>query len=52
MPQPNKGSAGKPNVSQPIVKKGEEKNSGGPKGNAGAHVMFGAPGGKGTRGSK
>lgn len=43
MPQPNMGSAGKPHVSQPIQK---------PQAPAPQHDgrMFGAPGGKGTRG--
>ena len=46
MPQPNKGSAGKPNVAQPV------QNTVRPKPNAPAQAghMFGGPGGKGTRG--
>ena len=42
MPQPNKGSAGTPNISQPIVDKSGAKSD--------PHIMLGAPGGAGTRG--
>jgi hypothetical protein len=45
MPQPNKGTHGKPNVSQPI------QGPAGSKTTDGKNVMFGAPGGKGTKGS-
>ena len=45
MPQPNKGTHGKPNVSQPI------QGQPGSKATDGKNVMFGAPGGKGTKGS-
>lgn len=44
MPQPNKGSAGKPFVSQPI-EDSKRPSSSGP-----GEVMFGAPGGAGTKG--
>ena len=45
MPQPNKGSAGKPHTSQPIQ---------GPAGSKASmdSIKFGGPGGKGTKGSK
>lgn len=42
MPQPNKGSAGKPHVSTPIVDKSGAKSD--------PRIMLGKPGGKGTRG--
>lgn len=45
MPQPNKGSAGKPNIAQPIMSKGEQSGAKGTE-----NVKFGAPGGTGTRG--
>lgn len=43
MPQPGKGSAGKPHVSEPIKDAKRPSHSGG-------EVKFGAPGGKGTKG--
>jgi hypothetical protein len=48
MPQPNKGSAGKPNVSAPIVRKGEEKGAGAPTATAGVVAPVGII--KGTKG--
>ncbi len=45
MPQPNKGTHGKPNVSQPI------QGMPGSKSNDWDKIKFGAPGGKGTKGS-
>lgn len=45
MPQPNKGTHGKPNVSQPI------QGPAGSKVTKGDNIKFGAPGGKGTKGS-
>ena len=46
MPQPNKGTHGKPNVSQPIMDKTGKGTL------DGKGIKFGAPGGKGTKGSK
>jgi hypothetical protein len=46
MPQPTKGTHGKPNVSQPI------KGAAGSSTKDGKMIKFGAPGGKGTKGSK
>ncbi len=46
MPQPNKGTHGTPNVSQPV------QGPAGSKPTDSKNVMFGAPGGKGTKGSK
>ncbi len=43
MPQPNKGSAGKAHVSEPIMDAKRPSSAGG-------EVKFGAPGGKGTKG--
>lgn len=48
MSQPNKGSAGKPNISQPVMNTSRPK----PVTPANSGVVFGAPGGKGTKGSK
>ena len=45
MPQPNKGTHGKPNVSQPIHDGSGSKSSDWDK------IKFGAPGAKGTKGS-
>lgn len=44
MPQPNKGSAGKPNVSQPV------RGDAGSKPSHAENIKFGKPGGSGTRG--
>ena len=48
MPQPNKGSAGTPHISTPNMNTSRPK----PSTPADSGIMFGAPGGKGTKGSK
>lgn len=47
MSQPNKGSAGKPNISQPVMNTSRPAAST----PANSGVKFGAPGGKGIKGS-
>lgn len=46
--QPNKGSAGTPHISTPIMNTSRPK----PSTPADSGIKFGAPGGKGTKGSK
>lgn len=46
MPQPNKGTHGKPHVAAPV------KGAAGSSTKDGKMIKFGAPGGKGTKGSK